>query len=136
MTTPPVIRHAIGLLDIHRQTQPTSMSDTVDWINDARQAMETAADLIEALVLELNTIKHHEEIGELILDRLLPLIATHLQHLTDCDRDLYEYPDVTWMAGGCKACETLSLIHHYFDHATPILTDRDIDHVIPNPNYL
>lgn len=136
MTTPPQIAHAIGWADTLTETNPTSLSDAHDWISDARTALETSADLIEALALERDALRDRAHTGEILLDHLYPYLERNLVHIQDCDADEHDYPDVIWMAGGCRACETLALARHWFNQTTPLLTEREIETVLANTRYL
>lgn len=127
--SPQEIFHALSYNDAFRTTKPRSMSDLDDWINDARQAIEASSDMIEALAHELQNARGRDNAGLTILDALTPHLENTLPHLFDCQRDWENvgYPHVVWMAGGCKACETLALIRYHLDETVPHLNTREIE---------
>lgn len=136
MTTPPNVAHTINWVDTLTQTNPTNTTDINNWINNARQALETSADLIEQLALERDTHRERAHTGEILLDHLYPYLERNLAHIEDCDTDEHQYPDVMWLAGGCNACETLAIARHWFNQSTPLLTEREIETVLANTRYL
>lgn len=138
LTTTPteIIGHTITWLDAINEEHPHSLSGAIDWINDARHAVENAADLIETLAIETHTLRSQLGNATQILDHLYPYLSRHLTHIPECDIDEHRYPDVVWLAGGCQACEAIALIRHLLDERTPQLTEREIDNTLSPIRFL
>ena len=93
-------------------TPPMSTSDAVEWINDARVALELAADIIEHL------LRKRDELDEACeaLATLNGILIDHanFEHLPGCDQD--ERAWINTERFDCRGCELMALIRFVNDY--------------------
>jgi hypothetical protein len=91
---------------------PMSSSDAVDWINEARQILETSADIIEHLAHKRDELD--EACEALALLNTILIDKADIEHEPRCDRDARKWIEVNRFT--CKGCELEALIRFVSDY--------------------
>jgi hypothetical protein len=113
MITQATINHTLQQLHTLAATRPNGMSDTLDYLNDSRHTMQTAANHIEQLNEMFLRQREATNAFAYINSAMHTIVENKAEHEPGCIGDPRKYP--TDIPFDCPACELLAIARHVDD---------------------